>query len=181
MRASARQHHFWAIHPVVGRVSSRRARREQQRRCDIGRARRNAAAAASKAPKSKTARRLSTAPRRYSVQARPRARSDAKSIGGLRETHRPRWRSRLHKDEAAPAPKLTVLLGTRKKGEVNELRTLLRSPAVERDPKRKREVIKKVIAYMTLGIDVSPLFSQMVMSVETRRSRSKKDGLPLLM
>mmetsp|Transcript_6051 Transcript_6051/g.15407 ORF Transcript_6051/g.15407 Transcript_6051/m.15407 type:complete len:770 (+) Transcript_6051:275-2584(+) len=61
-----------------------------------------------------------------------------------------------------------------KKGEVNELRTLLRSPAVERDPKRKREVIKKVIAYMTLGIDVSPLFSQMVMSVETRDLVVKK-------
>jgi hypothetical protein len=29
--------------------------------------------------------------------------------------------------------------------------------------KRKREIIKKVIAYMTLGIDVSRLFSEMVM------------------
>ena len=54
------------------------------------------------------------------------------------------------------------------------MRTLLRSPAVERDPKRKREVIKKVIAHMTLGIDVSPLFSQMVMSVETRDLVVKK-------
>ena len=34
--------------------------------------------------------------------------------------------------------------------------------AVERDPKRKRDVIKKVIAYMTLGIDVSRLFTEMV-------------------
>jgi len=37
-----------------------------------------------------------------------------------------------------------------KKGEVNELRTLLRNFATERDPQRKRDIIKKVIAYMTL-------------------------------
>ena len=49
-----------------------------------------------------------------------------------------------------------------KKGEVNELRTLLRSVANERDNNKKREAIKKVIAYMTLGIDVSRLFSDMV-------------------
>ena len=32
----------------------------------------------------------------------------------------------------------------------------------EKDGKRKREVLKKVIAYMTLGIDVSRLFADMV-------------------
>jgi vesicle coat complex subunit len=35
--------------------------------------------------------------------------------------------------------------------------------SVERDPKRKRDIIKKVIAYMTLGIDVSRLFTDMIM------------------
>lgn len=40
---------------------------------------------------------------------------------------------------------------------------MLRSKDIQRDLKRKRDVIKKVIAYMTLGIDVSPLFSDMVM------------------
>jgi len=50
-----------------------------------------------------------------------------------------------------------------KKGEVNELKTSLRNPALERDPEKKREVIKRVIAYMTLGIDVSKLFSEMIM------------------
>lgn len=50
-----------------------------------------------------------------------------------------------------------------KKGEVNELKTSLRNPAIDRDPEKKREVIKRVIAYMTLGIDVSKLFSEMVM------------------
>jgi len=61
-----------------------------------------------------------------------------------------------------------------KKGEVNELKALLRDPNVERDPKRKRDVIKKVIAYMTLGIDVSRLFTEMVMSIETRDLVVKK-------
>lgn len=54
-----------------------------------------------------------------------------------------------------------------KKGEVNELQQLLRNLKVQRDPVRKREVVKKVIAYMTLGIDVSRLFGDMVM-VRTR-------------
>ena len=50
-----------------------------------------------------------------------------------------------------------------KKGEVNELKAQLRNPALDREPEKKREVIKRVIAYMTLGIDVSKLFSEMIM------------------
>lgn len=50
-----------------------------------------------------------------------------------------------------------------KKGEVNELKALLKNINVERDVQKKRDVIKKVIAYMTLGIDVSRLFTDMVM------------------
>jgi hypothetical protein len=42
-------------------------------------------------------------------------------------------------------------------------RQLLRSMEVQRDPKRYREVVEKVILYMTLGIDVSRLFSEMVL------------------
>lgn len=61
-----------------------------------------------------------------------------------------------------------------RKGEVNELRNLLRNFNVERDPQRKREVIKKVIAYMTLGIDVSRLFTEMMMAIETRDLVVKK-------
>jgi AP-4 complex subunit beta-1 len=49
-----------------------------------------------------------------------------------------------------------------RKGEINELRTLLRGFSTERDPQRKRDIIKKVIAYMTLGIDVSRLFTEMM-------------------
>jgi len=50
-----------------------------------------------------------------------------------------------------------------KKGEVNELKTLLKNFNIEKDIKRKRDIIKKVIAYMTLGIDVSRLFTEMIM------------------
>ena len=53
--------------------------------------------------------------------------------------------------------------GENKKGEVNELKASLRNPSIDRDPEKKREVIKRVIAYMTLGIDVSKLFSEMIM------------------
>ena len=49
-----------------------------------------------------------------------------------------------------------------RKGEINELRNLLRGFATERDRDRKRGIIKKVIAYMTLGIDVSRLFTEMM-------------------
>jgi AP-4 complex subunit beta-1 len=55
-----------------------------------------------------------------------------------------------------------------RKGEISELRNLLRGFAAERDPARKRDIIKKVIAYMTLGIDVSRLFSDMMLAIETR-------------
>jgi AP-4 complex subunit beta-1 len=61
-----------------------------------------------------------------------------------------------------------------KRGEVNELKQLLKDINIERDLKRKREVIKKVIAYMTLGIDVSRLFTDMVMAIETKDIVIKK-------
>ncbi len=61
-----------------------------------------------------------------------------------------------------------------RKGEVNELRNLLRNFSVERDPQRKRDIIKKVIAYMTLGIDVSRLFTEMMLAIETRDLVIKK-------
>lgn len=43
------------------------------------------------------------------------------------------------------------------------VRTLLRNPDVQRDVKRYREVVEKVTLYQTLGIDVSELFSDMVL------------------
>ena len=50
-----------------------------------------------------------------------------------------------------------------KKGEVNELRVQLRSATTEKDPMKMRGVVQKVISYMTLGIDMSQLFTDMVM------------------
>lgn len=61
-----------------------------------------------------------------------------------------------------------------KKGEVNELKNLLRNFPTERDKQRKRDIIKKVIAYMTLGIDVSRLFTDMMLAIETRDLVIKK-------
>lgn len=61
-----------------------------------------------------------------------------------------------------------------RKGEVNELRMLLRTFATERDKQRKRDIMKKVIAYMTLGIDVSRLFTEMMLAIETRDLVIKK-------
>ena len=74
---------------------------------------------------------------------------------------------------AAPTPGGNVTI-EHKKGEVNELKTSLRNPAIDRDPEKKREVIKRVIAYMTLGIDVSKLFSEMIMAVATKDHVVKK-------
>ena len=57
------------------------------------------------------------------------------------------------------APKFFV---DHKKGEVVELLNLLTNPSTDRDPVKKKDVIKRVIAYMTLGVDVSKLFYEMV-------------------
>lgn len=48
-----------------------------------------------------------------------------------------------------------------RRGEVAELQTMLRNPKLS--PERKRGVVERVIAYMTLGIDVSNLFTDMIM------------------
>jgi AP-4 complex subunit beta-1 len=57
---------------------------------------------------------------------------------------------------------------------VNELRQLLRAVAIEKDINKKRDVIKKVIAYMTLGIDVSRLYPEMVKASRTEDVVMKK-------
>ncbi|KAJ4458211.1 Adaptor protein complex 4 (AP-4); beta subunit [Paratrimastix pyriformis] len=76
---------------------------------------------------------------------------------------------------AAPAPKPDQgAYFADRKGEVNELRALIRNPIVEHDPAKKREVIKRVTTYMTQGIDMSGLFSDMVMSVVSKDFTVKK-------
>ena len=42
-------------------------------------------------------------------------------------------------------------------------RTLLRSPDNQRDGNKYLQAVQKVIAYMTIGVDVSKLFSDMIM------------------
>ncbi|CAD8076895.1 unnamed protein product [Paramecium primaurelia] len=61
-----------------------------------------------------------------------------------------------------------------RKGEVNELKILVKNTINEKDDKKKREVVKKVIAYMTLGIDVSKLFPEMCMASYTNDLVQKK-------
>lgn len=51
---------------------------------------------------------------------------------------------------------------------------LLRTVNMDKDSKRKRDVIKKVIAYMTLGIDVSRLFADMTLACNTKDLVIKK-------
>jgi AP-4 complex subunit beta-1 len=77
------------------------------------------------------------------------------------------------KNTAQPAAAAGFFVDS-KKGEVNELKALLKNMNVERDMKRKRDVLKKVIAYMTLGIDVSRLFTEMIMAIETKDVVVKK-------
>jgi len=54
------------------------------------------------------------------------------------------------------------------------LRQLLRAVSIEKDITKKRDVIKKVIAYMTLGIDVSRLYPEMVKASRTEDVVMKK-------
>lgn len=61
-----------------------------------------------------------------------------------------------------------------KKGEVIELKTLLKGIMSERDQNKRREVIKKVIAHMTLGVDVSILFTDMCLISHTDDIVQKK-------
>ncbi|CRG93241.1 AP-4 complex subunit beta, putative [Plasmodium gallinaceum] len=61
-----------------------------------------------------------------------------------------------------------------KKSEINKLKEVLKKLPQERDDDKKREVLKKVIAYMTLGIDVSKLFPDIIMMSSTNDIIQKK-------
>lgn len=76
----------------------------------------------------------------------------------------------------SPPPQFFV---NQKRGEISELRTLLKSLPAESTSNpnvksKRREVLKKLIAYMTLGIDVSPLFSDVVLASATSDPVQKK-------
>eukprot|EP00794_Sanderia_malayensis_P017499 gene17499-19249_t len=61
-----------------------------------------------------------------------------------------------------------------KKSEVNELRAKLKNGELQRDRKKYLQVIQKVIAFMTLGIDVSSLYPEMIMASATNDLVQKK-------
>jgi vesicle coat complex subunit len=61
-----------------------------------------------------------------------------------------------------------------KKGEIPELKNLLRDSAIDKDPKQKRAIMERVVGYMTLGIDMSALFSEMIMATATKDLVQKK-------
>ena len=67
--------------------------------------------------------------------------------------------STTNNSTSSSAPKFFV---DHKKGEVAELMNLLKNPNLDRDINKKKDIIKRVIAYMTLGVDVSKLFHEMV-------------------
>eukprot|EP00762_Andalucia_godoyi_P005360 ANDGO_06781.mRNA.1 Beta-adaptin-like protein A len=61
-----------------------------------------------------------------------------------------------------------------KKGEIYELKQSLRNAHSEKDHFRRRDVVKKVVALMTMGVDVSSLFSEMIMLCSTQDMVQKK-------
>ena len=50
-----------------------------------------------------------------------------------------------------------------KKGEINELKDALSNPNIEKDQEKKRELLQRVIAYVTMGVDTSKLFENMIL------------------
>ncbi|KAJ1481640.1 armadillo-type protein, partial [Baffinella frigidus] len=72
------------------------------------------------------------------------------------------------------APSGGGLFVDHKKGEIPELKAALRDPAVAKNPKQQRATMEKVVGYMTLGIDMSPLFSEMIMATATKDLVLKK-------
>jgi len=74
--------------------------------------------------------------------------------------------------QAAPRPPGHTC--SEKKGDVHELRKLLRAAAAGRDQQKRRDAIREVLARMALGVDVSPLFSEMVMAGATADPVQKK-------
>ena len=61
-----------------------------------------------------------------------------------------------------------------RKGEVTELQQLLRNSLNEKNLEKQKESVRKVIAYMTLGIDVSSLFVDMTKATNTKDLVQKK-------
>eukprot|EP00920_Eleutheroschizon_duboscqi_P000810 GHVT01002098.1.p1 GENE.GHVT01002098.1~~GHVT01002098.1.p1 ORF type:complete len:329 (-),score=76.45 GHVT01002098.1:288-1274(-) len=70
-----------------------------------------------------------------------------------------------------PAPQFFV---DSKRGEIAELRQLLRQLPLARSVAQQRATLTRVLGYMTLGIDISQLFSEMIMISSTTDLVQKK-------
>lgn len=64
--------------------------------------------------------------------------------------------------------------GNMKRNEILDLGKILKNPEVHRDQAKCRKYIQQVIAYMTLGMDVSSLFSDMIKASATNDLVAKK-------
>ena len=62
-------------------------------------------------------------------------------------------------------------------GEVAQLHKLIVKANQSRDVKPRKDVVKKVIAFMTIGVDVTSLFSDMVMVSGTQSRESNKEQI----
>jgi hypothetical protein len=50
-----------------------------------------------------------------------------------------------------------------KKGEINQLISELDDKDLDKNQKKKREVLQKVISYVTMGIDTSKVFDKVIL------------------
>tara|TARA_R110002050_G_scaffold297646_1_gene459363 strand:+ start:900 stop:1706 length:807 start_codon:yes stop_codon:yes gene_type:complete len=67
-----------------------------------------------------------------------------------------------------------TLFASTHRSEVTELLQFFKNNNLERDEELQLHAVKRVIAYMTLGVDVSPVFTHMVMASNTRSIVQKK-------
>jgi len=61
-----------------------------------------------------------------------------------------------------------------RKPEVAEARNGLQAAIRARDPAKVMDAVRRVVVYMTMGVDMSPLYSDMIMAINTRDITQKK-------
>ncbi|KAK8808479.1 hypothetical protein WA158_008380 [Blastocystis sp. Blastoise] len=83
-------------------------------------------------------------------------------------------RAKETKAEKEAKQKQKTLAASKKKGDVNELQTLLSKPEIQKDDMKLREVMRKVIYFTTMGVDMSKLFPNVVMVSITKDIVVKK-------
>lgn len=61
-----------------------------------------------------------------------------------------------------------------RRGEIADLKAQLREQGLDKDANKKRELLRKVLAFMTLGVDTSAVFTEMILSCVTKDLVQKK-------